>query len=210
MVKTKDNCVCLSSTMSRILLLLFFFVIFFALDVYVFQGYKLLVKKWMPNHSLVFHIIYWAIPVILIGLLIGTMIFAENPTKNKVFMWSASILFGIFIAKFVWLLFIILDDVLRILQGQHPVPVSINEITTRMVDKMSNASRLVDKLDDKELVHRKTSCHDKRQVDISITETGQKTLAELNIIVNQIIQEHSHLTPGEYETLNHLLDKLRK
>ena len=39
MVKTKDNCVCLSSTMSRILLLLFFFVIFFALDVYVFQGF---------------------------------------------------------------------------------------------------------------------------------------------------------------------------
>jgi DNA-binding MarR family transcriptional regulator len=101
-------------------------------------------------------------------------------------------------------------NVLRILQGQHPSPVSINEITSRMVDKMSNASRLVDKLDDKELVKRKTSCHDKRQVDISITETGQKTLSELNVIVNQIIQDHSHLTPSEYEMLNHLLDKLRK
>ena len=113
MLKTKDNCVCLSNAMSRILSLLIFFIIFFALDVYVFQGYKLVVKKWIPNLSLVFHVIYWAIPVILIGLLIGTMVFSENPTKSKLFMWSASILFGIFIAKFVWLIFIILDDVLR-------------------------------------------------------------------------------------------------
>jgi uncharacterized protein len=116
MLKTKDNCVCLSNAMSRILSLLIFFIIFFALDVYVFQGYKLVVKKWIPNLSLVFHVIYWAIPVILIGLLIGTMVFSENPTKSKLFMWSASILFGIFIAKFVWLIFIILDDVLRLIK----------------------------------------------------------------------------------------------
>ena len=37
-------------------------------------------------------------------------------------------------------------NVLRILRGQHPKPVRINDITERMMDKMSNASRLVDKL----------------------------------------------------------------
>jgi DNA-binding MarR family transcriptional regulator len=101
-------------------------------------------------------------------------------------------------------------NVLRILQGQYPNPVSINEITNRMVDKMSNASRLVDKLDAKELVLRKPSLHDKRQVDISITKKGQKTLLEMNIMVDQVIEEHSHLTAQEYLVLNDLLDRLRK
>ncbi len=100
-------------------------------------------------------------------------------------------------------------NVLRILQGQHPKPVSVNEITLRMVDKMSNASRLVDKLCDKELVVREACSYDKRQVDVSITLHGQKTLKTLSAVVDKVILSHQNLTPSEFDTLNELLDKLR-
>ena len=101
-------------------------------------------------------------------------------------------------------------NVLRILQGQHPKPVSINEITQRMVDKMSNASRLVDKLCDKELVIRGSCPYDKRQVDVSVTEQGQETLKTLNTVVDEVILNHQKLTSLEFDTLNQLLDRLRE
>lgn len=101
-------------------------------------------------------------------------------------------------------------NVLRILKGQHPKPVSVNDITDRMIDKMSNASRLVEKLRAKELVERKTCAYDKRQVDVCLSHSGLELLDSLNQIIAEIIQEYSHLTVSEYETLNYLLDKLRK
>ena len=100
-------------------------------------------------------------------------------------------------------------NVLRIIQGQYPKPVCITDITSRMIDKMSNASRLVDKLALKNLVARTACSTDKRQVDISITEEGQIQLQELNLLVNNIIEKHNHLSAEEFETLNNLLDKMR-
>ena len=100
-------------------------------------------------------------------------------------------------------------NVLRILAGQHPKPISVNEITARMVDKMSNASRLVDKLCTKEVVERTTCEYDKRQVDINITEKGKELLKVLTPLVDQVVQNHNNLSAEESETLNTLLDKLR-
>lgn len=100
-------------------------------------------------------------------------------------------------------------NVLRILQGQHPQPVSINQITSRMVDKMSNASRLVDKLCSKEFVKREKCPYDKRQVDIKITPDGQKTLKQLNQLTDGVINNHTNLNNDEFARLNELLDKLR-
>ena len=100
-------------------------------------------------------------------------------------------------------------NVLRILKGQHPKPVAVNEITKRMVDKMSNASRLVDKLDLKNLIERVPCSYDKRQVDISLTQEGSDLLTELSQLVGDIINAHSNLTIVEYEQLNMLLDKMR-
>lgn len=100
-------------------------------------------------------------------------------------------------------------NVLRILKGQHPKAVSINEITGRMVDKMSNCSRLVEKLYSKNLVRRDTCSYDKRQLDISLTPEGVKTLDQLNILMDSVINKHNNLTESEFEMLNTLLDKLR-
>ncbi len=100
-------------------------------------------------------------------------------------------------------------NVLRILKGQHPKPVSINEITGRMVDKMSNASRLVGKLYTKKLVQRTACSYDKRQVDITLTKEGENTLSTLNQLVDEVINAHNNLSVSEYEQLNMLLDKMR-
>ena len=100
-------------------------------------------------------------------------------------------------------------NVLRILKGQHPKPTSINEITTRMVDKMSNASRLVDKLCTKGYAVRSTCEYDKRQVDININDKGQELLIRLNGLIAEVIAQHNLLTSEEFKTLNSLLDRLR-
>jgi DNA-binding MarR family transcriptional regulator len=101
-------------------------------------------------------------------------------------------------------------NVLRILKGQNPDPVSVNDITDRMIDKMSNASRLVEKLRKKGLVTRTPCSYDKRQVDVGITEKGLSLLLELNELVSEVISNHSHLDEQEFATLNTLLDAFRK
>lgn len=101
-------------------------------------------------------------------------------------------------------------NVLRILKGQDPKPVSMNDIADRMIDKMSNASRLVEKLRNKELIERKPCSFDKRQVDICLTEKGKEMLTLLTTKINAVIDNHSHLSNEEFELLNQLLDKLRK
>lgn len=100
-------------------------------------------------------------------------------------------------------------NVLRILRGQHPTPVSILAITERMINKMSNASRLVEKLRLKDLVERTVSVDDKRRVDVNITEKGLAVLKELDEIMIDFANQFGPLTVEEINTLNELLDKLR-
>ena len=101
-------------------------------------------------------------------------------------------------------------NVLRILKGQHPKPVSVNDITDRMIDKMSNASRLVEKLRLKGFVERNKCSFDKRQVDVSITNSGIAILDQLNLVIGGLISSHNHVSSEEYQQINTLLDKIRK
>lgn len=71
-------------------------------------------------------------------------------------------------------------NVLRILRGQHLKPIRINDITERMMDKMSNASRLVDKLVLKKLVVRTECPSDRRAVDVLIAEKGLFLLKKID------------------------------
>ncbi|MDA9967682.1 MarR family transcriptional regulator [Salibacteraceae bacterium] len=99
-------------------------------------------------------------------------------------------------------------NLLRILRGQFPKPSSIKLITERMIDKMSNASRLVDKLLSKELVERKSSKEDRRQVDILITEKGLKTIEAASLAMENTMNVLD-ITDEDAEQLSVLLDKLR-
>ena len=102
--------------MNRLLFFAFFLLVFFGIDFYVFQGYKLLVKKWAPSHNTLLHVIYWAVPIALVLIVVGVMVWSPNPTKNKFMLWSSSILMGLLLAKLVWVVFMVLDDVVRLIK----------------------------------------------------------------------------------------------
>lgn len=100
-------------------------------------------------------------------------------------------------------------NVLRILRGQHPKPASVNLLIDRMLDKTSNASRIVDKLEAKKLVTRTPCPHDRRTVDIRITEKGLQLLLEMDEVASLKNTGLHNLSPEEATKLNLLLDKIR-
>lgn len=100
-------------------------------------------------------------------------------------------------------------NILRILRGQHPNPVSINLLKDRMLDKMSDASRLVERLRVKGYVDRNICKKDRRKSDVKITEEGLKLLKELDEIESDLEQFFTNLTAIEAIQLNNLLDKMR-
>ena len=101
-------------------------------------------------------------------------------------------------------------NVLRILRGKNGEPSNLKDIQDRMISKMSNTTRLVDKLILKNLVERFICEKNRRKVDIYITKEGLKLLDILDPIIDKKENElTSKLSTEELETLNLLLTKLR-
>ncbi|OAV46051.1 MarR family winged helix-turn-helix transcriptional regulator [Lewinella sp. 4G2] len=101
-------------------------------------------------------------------------------------------------------------NILRILRGRGDRPSTIKLLTERMLDKMSNASRLVDKLKEKGLVQRDQCPTDRRQVDIRITEKGLEVLEAASHSVEANVEESlGNLNDEEATILSNLLDKMR-
>ncbi len=100
-------------------------------------------------------------------------------------------------------------NVLRILRGQYPNPASVGLIQERMLDKMSNASRLIEKLKQKKLIKRSECSKDRRQVDVLVTQEGLSLLKEIDNLNNEMHSICNTLDVNEKKTLNNLLDKLR-
>lgn len=101
-------------------------------------------------------------------------------------------------------------NVLRILRGQHGNSMNLYEIQERMIQRMSNVSRLIDKLLDKKLVTR-TECKDnRRRVDIAITQGGLDLLDELEPGLNVIFKGFANnLKKENAQLLGEWLDELR-
>ena len=101
-------------------------------------------------------------------------------------------------------------NILRILKGMYPNPGSIKELTERMIDKSSNASRLVDKLIAKKLVLKAKSSSDNRRAEVVISEEGLSLLILANQQIDAFTASISNtLLHEEVASLNILLDKLR-
>ena len=99
-------------------------------------------------------------------------------------------------------------NILRILRGMHPKPATVKTLIERMIDKNSNASRLVDKLLKKGLLERNACPRDRRRVDVMITEIGLDMVSE----VSKALKKHKkfmNLTDEDAIVLSDLLDKLR-
>lgn len=102
-------------------------------------------------------------------------------------------------------------NVLRILRGQKGKETNLQDLQKRMVTKMSNTTRLVDKLIRKDLVTRRISTENRRKVQISITENGLKLLDILDPLVDEIEAEIcASFSENELIELNRLLGKLRE
>jgi len=100
-------------------------------------------------------------------------------------------------------------NVLRILKGQYPNPSSLILIRERMLDKESNASRLIDKLQAAGYTKRVQCPNDRRQVDITITAEGIRLLEIINPAIEDLTNQLLVLDEIEAKTLNNLLDKIR-
>ncbi|MFD1466849.1 MarR family winged helix-turn-helix transcriptional regulator [Hymenobacter caeli] len=102
-------------------------------------------------------------------------------------------------------------NILRILRGQHPCPATVALLIDRMLDKTSNASRIVDRLVEKQLVTRTVCPANRRAVDIRITETGLALLGrvEANNLLDPTHMGLGSLSAEELGLFNDLLDKLR-
>ncbi len=99
-------------------------------------------------------------------------------------------------------------NILRILRGAGK-PLSTLQIRQRMLDKMSDTSRIVDRLVIKGLVKKNTCANDKRLVDVLITDKGKKLLEKLDQYETDMDSILGSLSPAEVKNMNSLLDKIR-
>jgi DNA-binding MarR family transcriptional regulator len=100
-------------------------------------------------------------------------------------------------------------NVLRILRGQHGNPMTVLAITERMMDKMSNASRLVDKLVEKKLVLRRECPKDRRAVDVLILPAGLALLDKVYDVQLTWGKHFDALGIQKLEEMNQILDEFR-
>ena len=100
-------------------------------------------------------------------------------------------------------------NILRILRGSE-CPLSTLKIRERMLDKMSDTSRIVDRLIVKGLVEKTACIKDKRLVDITISKKGLQLLEKLDSLNEHIDSILKGVTEKEAHTMNQILDKLRE
>ena len=99
-------------------------------------------------------------------------------------------------------------NILRILRGSRPAPLSTMQIRERMMDKMSDTSRIVDRLLIKKLVTKKTNPEDHRLVEVRITEKGLQLLQKLDGVEDKIALFLSNISEAEAIEMSNQLDKL--
>ena len=100
-------------------------------------------------------------------------------------------------------------NILRILRGQYPKPTTVNLLIDRMLDKNSNASRLVEKLRIKKFVERAICPEDRRAVNVIITHKGLNLLEELDKQDDTLLKLLKKISIKDAELINELLDKIR-
>lgn len=100
-------------------------------------------------------------------------------------------------------------NILRILRGQYPAKVKVKDVKGRMIDRSSDLTRIVDRMQKKGLVLRSTSTDDRRQMNLTITDRGLRILEVASDMVLQFEENFTELPEQELKKLNELLAKLR-
>lgn len=100
-------------------------------------------------------------------------------------------------------------NILRILNDHDGDPLSTNDLCEQMIDKMSDTSRIVDRLVAKNLVTKKPCPHDGRKVQVFITKEGSYLLSTIMTKIRKLDDVFNTLSHNEITHLNELLEKLR-
>lgn len=97
-------------------------------------------------------------------------------------------------------------NVLRILRGQKGIAANLSTVQERMVNRMSNTTRLIDKLIDKNYVKRSICEKNRRKIELFITKKGMKILEKIDVVVDKAEAKITQrLSPGDREKLVSLL-----
>ena len=108
--------------------------------------------------------------------------------------------FGISIQQF---------NVLRILRGQKGVAANLFTVQEKMVNKMSNTTRIIDKLINKSFVERIICKENRRKIELFITEEGLNFLKKVDPVIDQTEEKMTnHLSEKEKQEMLILLNKL--
>jgi MarR family 2-MHQ and catechol resistance regulon transcriptional repressor len=100
-------------------------------------------------------------------------------------------------------------NVLRILRGQKGVAANLFTVQEKMVNKMSNTTRIIDKLIDKSFVKRIICKENRRKIELFITEEGLNFLKQVDPVIDQIEEKMTdHLSEKEKQEMLILLNKL--
>lgn len=102
-------------------------------------------------------------------------------------------------------------NILRILKGSAPNPLSVGEIKDRIMFKQTDITRMIDRLVEKDLVTRSLCKNNRRKMDVSISKTGEKLLNKINPEIEAAEKEHfsENISTEEAKEANISLDKLR-
>lgn len=101
-------------------------------------------------------------------------------------------------------------NVLRILRGSHPQTLTCSALGKRLLDRTPDVTRLLNRLESSGLIHRARAEHDRRVVEVGITQTGIDLLESMNDAV--LALEHRlmhHLSSDEHQLLSRLLEQIR-
>lgn len=101
-------------------------------------------------------------------------------------------------------------NVMRIIRGFKQRPICVRDISERMIDRNSNTTRILDKLEAKELVFRIPSEADRREMEVHLTESGKTLLLSIDRKFVGKGMKFTNLTETEAQLLSALLDKMRE
>lgn len=101
-------------------------------------------------------------------------------------------------------------NVLRILRGSHPDPLPTLEIAERMIERQPGITRLLDRLESKDLVRRVRCESDRRMMHCWITDAGLELLASMDAPIDEVDESCVHgLSETEQRLLIDFLARLR-
>jgi DNA-binding MarR family transcriptional regulator len=100
-------------------------------------------------------------------------------------------------------------NVLRILRGQKGLPSNLNTLNDRMITRMSNTTRLVDKLLERGFVSRTVCESNRRKIEITLTALGSEILSQMDSVVREVENDlMKNMSAEELNALNLLLNRI--